>query len=205
MTSISVFLLQIMIVLQLIIMKTCSSSTAIKVAKKKDRLYISICITGKLTKLDLLSKIHKIFIPNALLGHHVHVFMLLHSDSKDDNKGPYSKYGKNELQSYVWNHTTTNGSNFKENFVSRVKYAAPSQDKFEIISPESGEDHKIGVRKNLHWMNGLRDCVKWMQATEYEQGFHYDLVVKLRYLIFSYTFSEFMPLYVEINFWISFL
>jgi hypothetical protein len=69
-----------------------------------------------------------------------------------------------------------------------VKYAAPSQDKFEIIGSGSGEDHKIGMRESLHWMNGLRDCVKWMQATEYEQGFHYDLVVKLRYLILSYTF-----------------
>lgn len=29
-------------------------------------------------------------------------------------------------------------------------------------------------------MNGLRDCVKWMQATEQEQGFFYDLVVRLR-------------------------
>jgi hypothetical protein len=137
-----------MIVLQLLIMKSCAfnvgydSSITKIVAKKKDHLYISLLITGKLTKLDLLSKISKIFIPNALLGHYVHVFMLLDNDKTGNSKGPYSDYNAKKLQFYIWNHTTTNGSNFGENFVSRVKYGSPSQDKFEIIASGSGEEHK---------------------------------------------------------------
>ena len=35
-------------------------------------------------------------------------------------------------------------------------------------------------QNNLEWLGGLRDCVKWMQAVEQEQGFFYDLVVRLR-------------------------
>jgi hypothetical protein len=81
-------------------------------------------ISHYLLKLDLLSKISKNFIPNALLGHYVLVFMLLDNDKTDKKEGPYSDYDEKKLKFHIWNHTTTNGSNFRENFVSRVKYGA---------------------------------------------------------------------------------
>jgi hypothetical protein len=211
MTSVIILLSNVMIVLQLLIMKSCAfnagsdSSITKIVAKKKDRLYISFLITGKLIKLDLFSKISKIFIPNALLGHYVHVFMLLDNDKTGKSKGPFSNYNEKKLQFYIWNQTTTNGSNFGENFVSRVKYGSPSQDIFEIIASKFGEEHKNeavkskeGMMESLYWMNSLRDCVKWMQATEFEQRFHYDLVVRLRYLILFIIISLCVFLYSHI-------
>ena len=32
----------------------------------------------------------------------------------------------------------------------------------------------------MRWLGGLRECVKWIQAMEYEQRIFYDLVVRLR-------------------------
>ena len=34
---------------------------------------------------------------------------------------------------------------------------------------------------------GLRDCVKWMQGAEQEQGYFYDLVVRLRDDTFAFA------------------
>jgi hypothetical protein len=42
-----------------------------------ESLDIAICLTGQLARLELLSKIRNIFIPNAILGHRVHVFAIL--------------------------------------------------------------------------------------------------------------------------------
>jgi hypothetical protein len=42
---------------------------------------------------------------------------------------------------------------------------------------ESAEDR---FKNNLGWMAGLRDCVKWTQEQEQEQGYFYDVVVRLR-------------------------
>ena len=35
-------------------------------------------------------------------------------------------------------------------------------------------------QNNMRWMGGLRSCVKWVQRTEYEQKYFYDVVVRLR-------------------------
>ena len=39
----------------------------------------------------------------------------------------------------------------------------------------------------LWFYTGLRDCVKWMQGAEQEQGFFYDLVVRLRDDTFAFA------------------
>ena len=38
-----------------------------------------------------------------------------------------------------------------------------------------------------HKRTGLRDCVKWMQGAEQEQGYFYDLVVRLRDDTFAFA------------------
>lgn len=35
-------------------------------------------------------------------------------------------------------------------------------------------------QNNMRWLGGLRDCVKWMQQSAFEQNIFYDLVVRLR-------------------------
>ena len=42
------------------------------------------------------------------------------------------------------------------------------------------EPAEARFQNNMRWMSGLRDCVKWVQATEHHQGWFYDLVVRLR-------------------------
>eukprot|EP01035_Chromulina_nebulosa_P020705 gene20705-26842_t len=47
--------------------------------------------------------------------------------------------------------------------------------------PEGGiEPAAVRFQNNMRWLGGLRDCVKWVQQSEYEQRIFYDLVVRLR-------------------------
>jgi hypothetical protein len=52
----------------------------------------------------------------------------------------------------------------------------------EGVGPTEGDIEPAALRfqNNLRWMTGLRDCVKWVQHTEFEQKWFYDLVVRLR-------------------------
>ena len=50
------------------------------------------------------------------------------------------------------------------------------------FGPTVGEFEPAADRfqNNMRWMGGLRSCVKWVQRTEYEQKYFYDVVVRLR-------------------------
>lgn len=49
----------------------------------------------------------------------------------------------------------------------------------------------------MRWMAGLRDCVKWVQLAELQQGFFYDLVVRLREDTFAVGPWLFSPPYMN--------
>jgi hypothetical protein len=175
--------------------------------KKIDKLKIAICLTGQLARLELLSKLVNIIIPNVKLGHTVHLFILLDSDVEevkqtfwryDYSEAPFATYDAKKMQSYI--NRKVFDANLGNLFASRVRLESPSQNQFEVVADFVPVEDKtiahqntlVGANKdgietaadrfqnNLRWMNGLRDCVKWMQATEQEQGFFYDLVVRLR-------------------------
>ena len=48
--------------------------------------------------------------------------------------------------------------------------------------PTVGEFEPAADRfqNNMRWMGGLRSCVKWVQRTEYEQKYFYDVILRLR-------------------------
>jgi hypothetical protein len=57
---------------------------------KPEMLKIAFCVTGQLARLELLSKIAHIFVPNAKMGHLVHLFMLL--DDTPEVKQTFWRY-----------------------------------------------------------------------------------------------------------------
>lgn len=174
---------------------------------KNDKKKVAICLTGQLARLELMSKINNIIIPNCKLGNTVHLFILLDSDVADVkqtfwrydySETPFSTYDVAKMQAYISKKVL--GANLGNLFVSRIRLESPSQNQFEVVADFVPVEDKtiahqktvIGANKdgveaaadrfqnNLRWMNGLRDCVKWVQGTEQEQGYFYDYVVRLR-------------------------
>jgi hypothetical protein len=111
------------------------------------------------------------------------------------------------LENYV--SKKTEKYNFGDKFKSHIRLEAPSQIEFQVFdgfipldakkilkssahnqkgkNEEGIETAAARFQNNLRWMNGLRDCVKWMQSMEQEEGFFYDMVVRLRYDTFAFA------------------
>ena len=172
-------------------------------------LRIAILLSGQLARLELLSKIVNIVIPNAKLGHTVHMFVLLDNEVEevkqtfwryDYSSAPFATYNAKKMHAFIMKRVAL--ANIGDRFQSRVRLEPPSQNIFDVVNDFVPVDDKtighqntkdgVGENKegietaadrfqnNLRWMNGLRDSVKWMQAAEQEQGYFYDLVVRLR-------------------------
>ena len=178
----------------------------------KDALKIAFCVTGQLPRLELLSKIANVFVPNARAGHLVHVFIQLDDSQEvkqtfwryDYTDTPYADYTAEKIEILIARKTYP--YNLGAHFKARVRIGPPSQDLFEVVDGfvpviqkeintdaqkystkdgkgvndkmvETAEDR---FKNNLAWMAGLRDCVKWTQEQEQEQGYFYDVVVRLR-------------------------
>ena len=185
---------------------------AVETLKRTDDapMRIAFCVTGQLARLELLSKIANVFIPNAQVGHTVHLYMLLDNRPEvhqtfwrnDYSKTPYVDFSERKMESFI--AQTVYSAKLGDQFVSHVRLESPSQDIFEVIDEfipvldkEINTDAQItkddiGVNKkmfesgsirfqnNLQWMGGVRDCVKWVQDREMEQRLFYDIIVRLR-------------------------
>ena len=169
---------------------------------------IAFCLTGQLARLELLSKLAHIVIPNVKKGNTVHFYMLLDNSPivkqtfwrYDYTETPYANYNVKKMEEVIAKKLT--GVDLGNKFRARVRLEAPTQDLFEVIdgfipvetkvidwqqtregkgiNAEGKEEAAPRFQNNLEWLGGLRDCVKWVQAMEQEQGFFYDLVVRLR-------------------------
>lgn len=78
----------------------------------------------------------------------------------------------------------------------RVILAKPTQNTYVVTGGVSPVGDKLGpsikgqklvvepaasrFQNNMRWMTALRECVKWVMDTEYEQQHFYDLVMRLR-------------------------
>jgi hypothetical protein len=179
-------------------------------SKKSEPLKIAFCLTGQLARLELWSKITNIFVPNVKAGHTVHLFVLLDNEVEqvkqtfwryDYSEAPFTNFDEKKMQAYIQKRTEK--ANLGDKFVYRIRLEPPSQGTFPIVggfipvedkvmanqhvSKDGAGKNEKGMepaadrfQNNLRWMAGLRECVKWMQAAEQEQGFFYDLVVRLR-------------------------
>jgi hypothetical protein len=169
---------------------------------------IAYCLTGQLARLELLSKIRNIIIPNVQHNNSAHLFVYL--DNEVDNVKQtywtynysnhiYSKYNKKQLISYIENALSSYGidaKNSKDMINVHVKLAPPSRNEYHVVNdrvpvkakafsghdgPRSNfESAESRFQNNMRWMSGLRDCVRYMQQIEFYQQWHYDIVVRLR-------------------------
>lgn len=116
----------------------------------------------------------------------------------------FGNYDSEKMLAYLNKKAELAGVSDK--FVSRVRLEEPGQLVYQIVGGHIPVDdkvvnqHKLGgaeklgsgenkegfepaavrFQNNMRWLGGLRDCVRWVQDTEYEQGWFYDFVVRLR-------------------------
>lgn len=181
-------------------------------ASRKDEMKpinIAFCLTGQLARLELLSKIRNIFIPNAKLGHKVHIFMLLDDEVEqikqtfwkyDYSDSPFLNFDADRMKGYL--HKKFSAAGVSDNVRFWVRMESPVQSHYQIVGnfipvadkvihkpnakmggemPEGGiEPAAVRFQNNMRWLGGLRECVKWAQQMEFEQKLFYDLVIRLR-------------------------
>lgn len=168
---------------------------------------IAFCLTGQLARLELLSKIRNIFVPNAKLGHNVHIFILLDDEIKNIKQtfwkynysdSPFLRFKRDQLINYLKQKFEFYG--VSDNVKFWVRLEPPMQSHYEVVGgtipvsdkvirhpnakmggemPEGGvEPAATRFQNNMRWLGGLRECVKWAQELEFHQRLFYDLVVR---------------------------
>ena len=116
----------------------------------KPKLKIAICLTGQLARLEMLSKIINIIIPNAKIGNTVHLFVLLDNEVEevkqtfwryDYSAAPFATYNARKMQAYISKRIES--ANIGQNFMSKVRLEPPSQNKFEVVADFVPVDDKV--------------------------------------------------------------
>ena len=166
-------------------------------------LRIAYCLTGQLARLELVSKIQNIFIANAKAGNLPHVFVWLDRDVGDVkqtywnynySRSVFGGYNRKDIKAFI--DDASNKAGVLKAVRTRVKLELPSRYTFAPVHgvipvkdkaytghdgpKDNFEPAASRFQNNMRWMAGLRDCVKWVMDTEQQQGWHYDLVVRLR-------------------------
>jgi hypothetical protein len=174
-----------------------------------DRLRVAFCLTGQLARLEIISKIKHIFVPNALLGHQITVFTMVDGNVSnvqqtlyqyDYSANPYAKYNETGLNQFLISTTAAyyrSGTNSNINAITnpivyRTKYLSPPKRAYPVqgdkvpvankmVSGIAGmESAATRFQKNMRWMSAVRDCVKWVQEVEFRQRWFFDAIVRLR-------------------------
>lgn len=168
------------------------------VAKSSTNItHVAICLTGQLIRLELGSKIENLITTNLERGLHISLFVLL------DNDISHGKFTKSErsssrfaIEDNPYINITSDG--LSDSIRKQVPPMYESVDRFRVYTrleaPQRMEhvltsdkspvhDFEGSTRRFQHhmrWQGGLRECVKWMQATEVENRKHFDFVMRLR-------------------------
>ena len=120
-------------------------------------LKVAVCLTGQVARLELLSKIHNCFLPNAKLGHLLHLFMLL--DNSDEIKqtfwkynydsSPYINYDINDLLTLINSEMLVKKNDIEHLFIPRIRLESPGQDIFEVMNNFIPVTDKVNILCSL--------------------------------------------------------
>jgi hypothetical protein len=177
-----------------------SSSTT---AKKNDYepVRLAICLTGQLVRLELGSKLKYLIKPNLDQGMSVDLYIMLDNelerakgvkDEERDILGAHTIYKDyrfreddltREVESYMANYTSTDNGMNTAQFHVHTRLSPPTKERFEDPQPKSSSYTQQMQRRfqvHMHWMNGLRECMLWLDSNELYLNIRYDFVMRLR-------------------------
>jgi len=166
---------------------TSSSEEGIEAKKAVNAsapLKIAFCLNGQLARLEMYSKVTNIFVPNARMGHLVHVFVYLDNEvnnvkqtywNYDYSESLYGSSSRKQIKAVVDDAVADAG--VKARVRTRVLLQAPPRHAFPAAhdgpvpvkdKPFTGHDgpHDLfesaasRFENNMRWMAGLRECAK---------------------------------------------
>ena len=182
---------------------TIDSRSSDSTAVQNNPLRIAFCVTGQLARLELNSKIKNVILANAEAGHVAHMFLYLDNEVTNVRQ----TYWKFNYSSSLYGHYTEQNlksfidKNIDHEYENKVKtwvrLEPPPRYHFEVFwnesvpvtekkftghdgSKENYESAENRFQNNMRWMAGLRECAKWVQEIELQQGIFYDIIVRLR-------------------------
>lgn len=162
---------------------------------------LAICLTGQLVRLELGSKLEYLLKTNLDQGISVDLYIML------DNELERVKGVKNEERNILGEHTIYKDVRFRGDALSRVvenymanytstehgintakfqvhtRLSPPSKERFLDPQPNSSSYTRQMQRRfqvHMHWMNGLRECMLWLDSNELNLNIRYDFVMRLR-------------------------
>lgn len=165
----------------------------------RDKIKYAICLTGQLLRLELGSKLKHIVEANLNKDLFLSLYLVLDSEVKEHkavkNKNRY------RLEDAIYaNHSTQSLYQVIKDFIPHssftihVRLEPPTQKTF-LVRPEGSPvsaQNLTGIEEkdrayayerfqnHMRWQNGLRECIKWVQAVEVAHKFHYDFVMRIR-------------------------
>lgn len=133
-----------------------SSNNTIVWSSKPKPINMAFCLTGQLARLELSSKIKNIFIPNAELGHNVHIFILLDSEVDkikqtfwkfDYSNSPFLQYDRERFERYIADKVAPFPT-AQKHIKYWVRLEAPLQARFQVVGSTIPVSDKIIRRPN---------------------------------------------------------
>ena len=157
---------------------------------------LAICLTGQLVRLELGSKLDNLILPILSQGIYVDLYLLL------DNELEKAKGVKDEERKILSVHTTYKNYRFRGDalaleikdyivqhrqgnktaeFDAMARLVPPSKSSF--FDPREKMDSAFvrnRFQAHMNWMNGLRECMIWLDSKEITLDMRYDFVMRLR-------------------------
>jgi hypothetical protein len=162
-------------------------------AASNERPRFAFCLTGQLARLELASKISRVFEPNLRAGIDIDVFAFLDSSRAVKASRPkavlgtdlYSRFTAPQLQTFLTEYTRAPGpARFRAEVVldSRpepYRFARYGDvDPLHPLEDDLTADQRFQL--NFAMLKQLRSCLQLVQAAELRERSFFDYVVRLR-------------------------
>lgn len=168
---------------------------------------VAVFITGQVLRLELGSKIENLVKVNLHKGLYIDLFILLDNqleEHKAVKRGTrynsenciYRNLTADRMEQLISSQISIQYMNKTDpRFSCRVRLEPPKRSNFPLtgLNPVCGFQSSNCTEKDrqteyatsrfqnhMRWQAGLRECVKWMQAVEYDGRHFYDFVMRLR-------------------------
>lgn len=162
-------------------------------------LRLALCVTGQVARLELLSKIKNIVMPNALAGSVVHIFMLLDNNELgvkqtfwryDYSDSLYAGYNASALKSYIderieekiLNSLAAQQMGVMNRIKTHVRIEQPAQNNFTVRGRRIPVTNKTGPSiyfpnntvvvepAEVRWQNNMRWLAGLRECTKWVQA-----------------------------------
>jgi len=165
-------------------------------AAGESRPRIAVCLTGQLSRLELASKVSRLFEPNLRAGLDMHVFLYLAQARPGEaprqsrprlqlGTDLYLSFSAEQLSSFLTEYTRSDGPGSFRVESALLREAQPyhyarygDRDPLHPLDDDLTADQRFQL--NFAMLAQMRRCMQMVQAAEVRERAHFDYVVRLR-------------------------